>query len=67
MKDGFIELKMTENQTIFVRKSAVSAFEVAHATTHVEGHIKLYVSGQKFLVQTDKNDLLTKLNDQENG
>jgi hypothetical protein len=63
MKDSFIELKSTENQTIFVRKSAVGAFEVAPPTTHVEGHIKLYVGGQKFLVNTDKNDLLNKLNE----
>jgi hypothetical protein len=61
VKDGFIELKSTENQTVFVRKSAVGAFEVAPPTTHIEGHIKLYVGGQKFLVQADKNELLKQL------
>ena len=64
MKDGFIELKSTENQTIFVRKSsAIGAFEVAPPTTHVEGHIKIYVGGQKFLVQMDKSELLKQLNE----
>jgi hypothetical protein len=63
MKDGFIELKSTEGQTVFVRKSAVGAIEVAAPTTHVEGHIKIYIGGQKFLVQADKNELLTKLNE----
>jgi hypothetical protein len=61
MKDEFIELKSTENQTIFVRKSAVGALEVAPPTTHVEGHIKVYVGGHKFLVQSEKNELLKKL------
>ena len=61
MKDGFIELKSTEGQTIIVRKSAIGAIEVAPATTHVEGHVKIYVDGQKFLVAIDKTDLLTKL------
>ena len=63
MPDSFVELQSTENQTVFVRKSAVGAFEVAAPTTHVEGHIKLYVGGQKFLVQVAKNDLLKQLNE----
>lgn len=63
MKDGFIELKSTEGQTLIVRKSAVGAIEVAPPTTHVEGHVKLYVGGQKFLIQGDKNEILTKLNE----
>lgn len=62
MKDGFVELKSTENQMVYVRKSAVGAFEVVPASTRVEGHIKLYVSGQKFLIQVDKDDLLRQLN-----
>jgi hypothetical protein len=63
MKNGFIELKSTEGQTILVRKDAIGAIEVAPPTTHVEGHVKIYVGGQKFLVQMDKNDLLNKLNE----
>lgn len=62
MNDVFIELKSTENQTIFVRKSAVGAFEVVPASAHVEGHIKLYIGGYKFLVQVEKDQLLKQLN-----
>ena len=63
MKD-FIELKSTEGQTIFVRKEAIGAFEVAPATARVEGHIKVYVQGFKFTVQGEKEELLTKLEGQ---
>lgn len=61
MQDSFVELKSTENQTIYVRKSSVGAFEVVPASAHVEGHIKLYVGGYKFLVQIDKDELLKLL------
>lgn len=61
MKDGFVELRSTEGQTLFVRKSAVGAFEVAPATAHVEGHIKVYIGAYKFLVQITKEELLKKL------
>lgn len=57
----FIELKSTENQVIFVRKDAVGAFEVVPASARVEGHIKLFIGGFKFLVQGDKDELLKKL------
>ena len=63
MKDGFIELQSTENQIVYVRKSAVGAFEVVPASSRVEGHIKLYVGGYKFLVQVEKDELLRLLNE----
>lgn len=63
MKDEFIELKSTESQSIFVRPEAVGAFEVVEASNRVEGHIKLYVGGYKFLIQIDKDELLKRLND----
>lgn len=62
MSDVFIELKSTENQTIYVRRTAVGAFEVVPSSARVEGHIKLYVSGYKFLIQIDKDELLKQLN-----
>jgi hypothetical protein len=62
MSDPFIELVSTENQTVFVRKSSVGAFEVVPASNRVDGHIKLYVGGFKFLIQIDKDELLKKLN-----
>jgi hypothetical protein len=61
--DSFIELKSTDKQTVFVRKSAVGAFEVVPSSSHVDGHIKIYVSGYKFLVQVDQQELLKKLNE----
>jgi hypothetical protein len=61
MNPAFIELKSTENQTIYVRKANVGAFEVVPASAHVEGHIKLYIGGYKFLVQIDKDELIKLL------
>ncbi len=62
MPNEFVELKSTENQTLFIRREAVSAFEVVPPSQRVEGHIKLFIAGFKFLVQTDKDELLKKLN-----
>lgn len=62
MTDAFIELKSTENQLIYVRPEAVGAFEVVPASHRVEGHIKIFIGGFKFLVQIDKDELLKKLN-----
>lgn len=62
MKDDFVELKSTEKQTVYVRKSSVGAFEVVPASQHVEGHIKLYVEGFKFLVKGNAEELLQQLN-----
>lgn len=61
MSDPFIELKSTENQTVFVRASAVGAFEVVPASVRVEGHIKIFINGFKFSVQIEKDELLSKL------
>lgn len=58
----FIELKSTENQTVYVRREAIGAFEVVPASAHVEGHIKLYIGGYKFLVQVEKDELLKLMN-----
>lgn len=60
MKD-FIELKSTENQTIFLRREAIGAFEVVPASARVEGHVKIFIGGFKFLVQIEKDELIKKL------
>ncbi len=57
----FVELRTTEGQNLFVRKDAIEAFEVVPSSARVEGHIKLYISGFKFLVQGEKEDLFAKL------
>lgn len=59
---AFIELKTTENQTIYVRAEAVGAFEVVPASNRVEGHIKIFIGGFKFLIQGEKEHLLQQLN-----
>jgi hypothetical protein len=62
MQDEFVELKSTENQTVYVRPEAVGAFEVVPASNRVEGHVKIFIGGFKFLVQIEKDELLRKLN-----
>lgn len=64
MTSPFVELKSTENQTVYVRREAVSAIEVVPASNRVEGHIKLYIAGFKFLIQGDIQELMQKLNSQ---
>jgi len=63
MSQNFVQFKSTENQTIYVRKALIGAFEVVPASSHVEGHIKLFIGGYKFLVQADKDELLKQLNE----
>ncbi len=63
MKKKFIELKSTENQLVYICPEAIGAFEVVPASNRVEGHVKVYVSGFKFLVQIEKDELLKKLNE----
>lgn len=60
MKD-FIELKSTENQILFIRKDAIGAFEVVPPSARVEGHIKIFIGGFKFLVQGTKEELIQKI------
>lgn len=61
MSSEFVELKSTDNTTVYVRKEAVSAFEVVPASQRVDGHVKIFVGGFKFLIAIDKDDLLMKL------
>lgn len=59
--NDFVELKSTENQLVYIRPEAITAFEVVPASARVEGHVKIYVNGFKFTVQIDKDELLRKL------
>ena len=61
MTDGFLELKTTENQTIYIRPEQVGAFEVVPASQRVDGHIKLFIGGFKYTVQIEKDELIKKL------
>ena len=61
MSSEFVELKSTDNTTVYVRKEAVSAFEVVPPSQRVDGHIKIFIGGFKFLIAINKDDLLLKL------
>lgn len=61
MASEFVELKSTDNTLLFVRKEAVSAFEVVPPSQRVDGHVKIFIGGFKFLIASDKDDLLKKL------
>ena len=64
MQDGFLELKTTENQTIYVRPEQVGAFEVVPPSQRVDGHIKLFIGGFKYTVAIEKEELLKRLKGQ---
>ena len=61
MSKEFIELTSTDNQKLYVRREAVAALEVVTPSARVEGHIKLYAAGFKFLIQSEIEELLRKL------
>ena len=61
MSSDFLELKSVDNTTVFIRKSAVNAFEVVPASARVDGHVKVFVGGFKFLINIEKEQLLAKL------
>lgn len=63
MSQEFVELTTTDNQKLFVRKELVGALEVVTPSARVEGHIKLYTAGYKFLIQDEVEDLLRKLSE----
>ena len=58
---NLIEVKTTDNQTLFIRPDAVGAIEVVHPSARVEGHLKVYIGGYKFLLKEDIEEFLKKL------
>ena len=60
MKD-YIELKSTDNTTVFLRREAIGGFEVVPPSQRVDGHVKIFVGGFKFLIAIEKDELLKKL------
>ncbi len=65
MSSEFVELISTDNQKLFVRKASVAAVEVVTPSARVEGHIKIYAAGFKFLIQEELEELLRKLSEGE--
>jgi hypothetical protein len=63
MTTEFVELTSTDNQKLYVRKEQVAALELVTGSSRVEGHIKLYIGGFKFLIQGQIEELLLKLSE----
>lgn len=61
MSKEFIEVKSTDNTTVFIRRDAIGAFEVVPPSQRVDGHVKIFVGGFKFLIAIDKDQLFKKL------
>lgn len=61
MGKEFVEFTSTDNQKVYLRKQAVAALEPVPGSQRVEGHIKIYASGFKFLVQGQIEEVLQKL------
>lgn len=59
--DEFVELITTDNQKVYLRKSTVAGLEPVLASQRVEGHIKVYAAGFKFLVQGTLQEVMQKL------
>ncbi len=58
----FVEVKTTEGQVLFLRKSAVGAVELVPGSVRVDGHLKVFVEGFKFLIIADKDEFFAELN-----
>lgn len=57
----FIEVTTTDNQKLQLNPDLVSACEAVTGSSRVEGHVKVYSGGFKFLVKEELPELLKKL------
>jgi hypothetical protein len=58
----FLELKTTDNQVIWIRKSAIEALEEQAESARSPGHTKVYIGAYKFLIVDHKpQDLVNKI------
>lgn len=60
-KKDFVEVKTTDNQTLYVHPNHIGAFEVVQGSQRVEGHLKVYIGGFKFLVKEEAEEFLKKV------
>jgi|GEM_PF-1752776 hypothetical protein len=58
---NLVEVKTTDHQTLYIQPSAVGAIEVVPSTQHVEGHLKVFISGFKFLIKEEAEVFLKKI------
>ncbi|MCC7403143.1 MAG: hypothetical protein IT288_01990 [Bdellovibrionales bacterium] len=61
MGKKYVELKTTDNTTIFVRKESVDVLEDSPASSRVEGHVKLFVAGFKFAIKGTAKEVMALL------
>lgn len=61
MASQYVELKTTDNTTIYVRKEAVAVLEESPASSRVESHVKVFVAGFKFSVKGPLKEILSLL------
>ncbi len=57
----FVELKTTDNTNIWVRKEAVVVIEESPPSSRVEGHVKVFVGGFKFLIKGTLKEVMPLL------
>ena len=55
-----MELKTTDNTTVWINKDAVEALEEQPATARAPGHTKVYLGSYKFLILDHKPDDVIK-------
>ncbi|MEZ4873436.1 MAG: hypothetical protein R2827_14600 [Bdellovibrionales bacterium] len=51
MSDNYIELKTTDNLTVWIKKDHISAVENVPGTTRSEAYVRVYVNGYKFNIK----------------
>ncbi|HAG90349.1 MAG TPA: hypothetical protein DCL41_00670 [Bdellovibrionales bacterium] len=61
MSKKLVEFKTTDNQVVYLCPEHVGAIEVVHGSARVEGHLKVFASGFKFLIKEELEDFLKKL------
>lgn len=59
----FVELKTTEGQSLWIKPDALSAIEEGVTSQRVEGNVKIYIDGFKFLIAENKDQILKKVED----
>jgi len=62
VKKKFMELKTTDNTTVWINKDAVEALEEQQTTARAPGHTKVYLGSYKFLIVDQKpDDIIQKI------
>jgi hypothetical protein len=63
MNKKFVEFTSTDNLKILINPNMVGAVEPVAGSQRVQGHVKIYSVGFKFLIQEELEDVLRKLSE----